>query len=306
MTEIGFPGVVIALIGGALKVSTPFLFVSLGECITEKSGRVNLGHEGVLVLGAMSGYGVSYLSGSPWLGVLAAGASGMLITAIHGYLARYPSMNEAALGIALMILGLGISFFFGKALVQLQAPRLPAFSLFGQARNPALREAFRVNVLLFIGILLVFTLKWALANTGWGLILRMCGESAQSAHARGYNVNRVRFAATAAGGFLSGIGGSYLSLFYPGAWLEGLSSGQGLMGVALVIFARWNPLYCLYTALLFGAAGSIGVSLQSIGISQGFYLFNTAPAVFAIIIMLTSSRRGSMLSGQPAELSLVH
>ena len=306
MAEIGLWGVAAALIGGALKVSTPFLFVSLGECITEKSGRVNLGHEGVLVLGAMAGYGVSWLSGSPWLGVLAAGVSGLLITSIHGYLARYPSINEAALGIALMILGLGISFFFGKTLISLQAPRLPAFILLPWAQNPAVREAFRINVLFFIGIILVFALKWALANTGWGLILRMCGESAQSAHARGYNVNRVRFAATVAGGFLSGIGGSYLSLFYPGAWLEGLSSGQGLMGVALVIFARWNPLYCLYTALLFGAAGSIGVSLQSIGISEGFHLFNAAPAVFAVVIILTASRKGSTLSGQPAELNLVH
>ena len=302
---MGIWGLVIALIGGAIKVSTPFLYVSLGECITEKSGRVNLGLEGVLVLGAMSGYGISYMTGSPWLGVFAAGIAGTMLAGFHGYVSRHKSVNSLALGIAIMTFGLGLSFFLGKSLVKLQAPLLSSLDLAFWSDNPAVKEALKINSLFIIGVLLAPGLKWAFANTRWGLIVRMCGESAQAARSQGYDVDRVRLFSTMAGGFLAGIGGSFLSLFYPGAWVEGLSSGQGLMAVALVIFAGWDPVKCLYTSLLFGAAGSIGVALQSIGISEGFHLFNAAPAFFAVLIMVFSSTKNPYFSGQPAELVLV-
>src|SRR4030081_1374084 len=121
--------VLFAIIGGALRVSTPFMFVALGECLTEKSGRVNLGLEGTLVLGAMSAYAVSYHSGSPWLGVLAAGGAGAALGAIHGYICKLPKVNDIAVGIAMMLFGTGIAFFFGNAYMQPSAPRLESFSL---------------------------------------------------------------------------------------------------------------------------------------------------------------------------------
>src|SRR5204863_890960 len=132
-------------------------------------------------------------------------------------------------------------------------------------------------------------LLWSLDNTGWGRAVRAVGDSADAARAMGYSVNRVRMLATMAGGFLAGIGGSFLSLYYPGSWNEGLSSGQGLMAVALVIFARWNPLYCLYAALLFGGAGAIAPALQSINITWGRYLFMAAPYVLTLVIMVLTS-----------------
>src|ERR1051325_8698946 len=120
---LGLWGIPLAMLGGAIRVSTPFLFVSLGECVTERSGRVNLGLEGTLVMGAMSGYGFSYLTGSPWAGVLGAGVVGALLGAVHGFICGKPRVNDIALGIALMLLGVGLAFFLGKPLIQPTAPR---------------------------------------------------------------------------------------------------------------------------------------------------------------------------------------
>jgi len=300
---LGAWGVPLAVIGGALRVSAPFLFVSLGECLTEKSGRVNLVLEGTLVLGAMGGYGVSYLSGSPWLGVVAAGALGALFGALHGFLCSRPRVNDIAVGIALMLLGIGLSFFLGKPLIQPTAPRLPAFSLGFWSDVPQVRSNLQINALLVLGIVLSPVLRWALKNTRWGLILRTVGESAEAARAMGYDVNRVRLLATMAGGVLAGIGGSFLSLFYPGSWNEGLSSGQGLMAVALVIFARWDPVRCLYASLLFGGASALGPALQSVGFTSGYYLFNAAPYALTLIIMVLSSSATKQSADLPMELT---
>jgi general nucleoside transport system permease protein len=291
-------------LGGAIRVSTPFLFVSLGECITEKSGRINLGLEGVLVMGAMSGYAVSYLSGSPWLGVLAAGAAGLLLGLLHGLICSLPRVNDIAVGIGLMMFGTGFAFFLGKPYVQPKAPTLPSIAFGNWSDSPQLQAALQVNPLLLIGLALALLLTWAFGNTRWGLVVRMVGDSSDAARAMGFRVPVVRTLATAAGGFLAGVGGSFLSLYYPGSWSEGLSSGQGLMAVALVIFARWNPLNCFYAALLFGGAGALGPALQSVGITSGYYLFNAAPYVLTLGIMIATCSTRHTLAGAPGELSI--
>lgn len=306
MTEteaLGAWGIPLAVLAGAVRVSTPFLFVSLGECITERSGRVNLGLEGTLVMGAMSGYAASYATGSAWLGVLAAGAIGVVLGAFHAFLCSKPRVNDIALGIALMQLGVGLAFFLGKPLIQPSAPRLGAIPLGFFSNSGQLRSALDVNVLFVIGLALAPILHFALKSTRLGLVLRTVGESAEAARALGYDVNRVRLLATMAGGFLAGVGGSFLSLYYPGSWNEGLSSGQGLMAVALVIFARWNPRRCLYASLLFGGAGALGPALQSVGITTGYYLFNAAPYVLTLFIMILSSSAKRASADMPAELA---
>jgi general nucleoside transport system permease protein len=295
-------GIVMGVVGGAIRISTPFLFVSLGECLTEKSGRVNLGLEGTLVMGAMSAYGVSYLTGSPWLGVLTAGVAGVVFGALHAWLCARPRVNDVAVGIALMLFGLGLAFFLGKPLIGPTAPHLPAFSAGWWSSSDQVKSALQINALFLIGLVMTVAVRFVLLRTRWGLIIRTVGESADTARAMGYDVARVRLLATMAGGFLAGVGGSFLSLFYPGSWNEGLSSGQGLMAVALVIFARWDPVRCLAASLLFGGASALGPALQSVGVTSGYYLFNAAPYVLTLAIIIATSSRDRALVGQPAEL----
>jgi simple sugar transport system permease protein len=298
----GAAGVALAVLGGAIRISTPFLFVSLGECLTEKSGRVNLGLEGTLVMGAMGAYGISYLTGSPWLGVLAAGALGVVLGTLHAWLCGRPRVNDIAVGIALMLFGVGLAFFLGKPLIGPSAPHLPSIALGWWSQSAQVRSALQINVLFLVGIAMSWAVLFLLKRTRWGLVIRTVGESADAARAMGYNVGRVRMLATMAGGFLAGVGGSFLSLFYPGSWNEGLSSGQGLMAVALVIFARWNPIRCLFASLLFGGASALGPALQSVGITSGYYLFNAAPYALTLGIIIATSSRDRALAGQPAEL----
>lgn len=296
--------VAVAVMGGAIRVGTPFLFVSLGECLTEKSGRINLGLEGVLVLSAMAGFAGSYLTGSPWLGVLLAGVAGALLAALHGLLCSLPRVNDIATGIALMLLGAGLAFYLGKPLIQPQAAQIPSLDLGGWSDSQQVQAALRINALFPIGVVLAALMAWALADTRWGLIVRMAGDSSDAARALGYSVNTVRVLATMAGGFIAGIGGASLSLYYPGSWNEGLSSGQGLIAVALVIFARWRPMACLGAALLFGGAGALGPALQSVGIGWGYHLFNAMPYALTLLILVWTCSPKQALQGAPMELGV--
>lgn len=304
MTDLGLWAVPLAILGGAIRVSTPFLYVSLGEVLTERSGRINLGLEGTLVFGAMSGYAVAYETGSPWIGLLAAALSGVLFGLLHGLICSLPKVNDIAIGIALMLLGTGLAFFFGDPFVQPVAPHLPAIPFGAWSAIPQVQAALRVNVLFLIGIALALAMAWMLRTTRVGLTLRTVGDSTDAARAMGLRPNRIRTLATAAGGAFAGIGGAYLSLFYPGAWSQGISSGQGLMAVALVIFARWSPVNCFWAALLFGGAGALGPALQSVGVTQGYYLFYAAPYVLTLGVLIATSSPNRATTGAPGELSI--
>ena len=303
-SDLGYWIIPLAIIGGAIRVSTPFLFVSLGEALTERSGRINLGLEGTLVFGAMSGYALACLTGSPWLGVLAAALCGALFGLVHGVICSLPKVNDIAVGIAMMILGMGLAFYFGKPFVQPVAPDLPAISFGWWSDIPQVRAALEVNVLFLIGAALAVLLWWMLRATRVGLTLRVVGDSTDAARAMGLRPALIRTCTTAVGGAFAGVGGAYLSLYYPGSWNEGISSGQGLMAVALVIFARWNPLACFGAALLFGGAGALGPVLQSVGCSEGYYLFFAAPYVLTLGVLIATSSPSRAMTGAPGELSI--
>ena len=294
--------VALAVFAGAIRVGTPFLFVSLGECLTERSGRINLGLEGVLVFSAMAAFAGSYLTQSVWLGVLVGAICGALLALLHGLACALPRVNDIAMGIAVMMLGIGLAFYFGKAFIQPQAPLLPALSLGDWSDSSAVRSALQINALFPIGVVMAGTMTWALKHTRWGLWVRMVGDSTDAARALGTSVTWTRAWATAAGGAIAGLGGASLSLYYPGSWNEGLSSGQGLIAVALVIFARWRPWACLWAALLFGGAGAVGPALQSVGITGYTYLFNAVPYVLTLVILVLISHRHSRIKGAPATL----
>lgn len=304
MTGQAWLDLLLAIVGGAVRVGTPFLFVSLGECLTEKSGRINLGLEGVLVLSAMAGFGGAYLSGSPWLGVLLAGACGALLALLHGLLCSLPRVSDIATGIALMLLGAGLAFYLGKPLIQPQAPQIPSIPLGAWSDSSNVQSALAINALFPLGIALAALMAWGLGHTRFGLVVRMAGDSSDAARALGYSVNTVRVAATTAGGFIAGLGGASLSLYYPGSWNEGLSSGQGLIAVALVIFARWSPWRCLGAALLFGGAGAVGPALQSVGVSGGTYLFNAMPYALTLAILVATCSPQRSIKGAPLELGV--
>ncbi|NSZ18909.1 ABC transporter permease [Agrobacterium vitis] len=303
-SALGLWGVPLAILAGAIRVSTPFIFVSLGETLTERSGRINLGLEGTLVFGAMAAYAVAVMTGSPWAGVAAAMVAGSLFGLLHGFICKFPKVNDIAIGIAMMQFGLGLAFFFGKPFIQPVAPKLPVISLGFWSHLPQIQAALTINILFIIGLVLALVLWWALKNTRIGLILRVVGDSSDAARAMGINPDTVRLLATMAGGALAAVGGAYLSLFYPGSWNERISSGQGLMAVALVIFARWNPLGCVLASVLFGGAGALGPALQSVGVSEGYYLFYAAPYVLTLIILIITSSPTRAISGAPAALSL--
>ena len=304
MTDIGLWGIPIAILGGAIRVSTPFLFVSLGEVLTERSGRINLGLEGTLVFGAMSGYATAVLSGSAWAGVLVAAIAGALFGLVHGIICSLPKVNDIAIGIAMMLFGTGLAFYFGKPFIQPVAPHLPAIPFGFWSGLPQLQAALEVNVLFVVGIALALAMAWMFRATRIGLILRVVGDSTDAARAMGLRPNVIRALATAAGGAFAGVGGAFLSLYYPGSWNEGLSSGQGLMAVALVIFARWNPIACFGAALLFGGAGALGPALQSVGVSSGYYLFYAAPYVLTLGVLIATSSPTRAMAGAPGELSI--
>jgi general nucleoside transport system permease protein len=300
--NVGWWGVPLAIAAGTMRGGTPFLFVSLGECLTEKSGKINLGLEGTLLTGAMSAYAISFLTGSPWLGVLMSGVAGMALGLIHAWLTQQPKVNDVAVGIAMIIFGSGIAFFLGKPFIQPSAPQLPTFNLGDWSNVSSLQEALRISPLFLIGVALAPTMTWFFKSTRWGLFIRAVGDSPDAALAMGVSIKKVRMLSIIAGSFLAGIGGASLSLYYPGIWSERISTGQGLMAVALVIFARWQPMQCLYASLLFGGAQAIGPALQSVGITQGYYLFNAAPYILTLGIMILTCSPTRTISGAPGAL----
>jgi len=180
-TDLGLWAVPLAMLAGAIRVSTPFLFVSLGECLTERSGRINLGLEGTLVFGAMAGYAIAFETGSAWAGVGAAAIAGIVFGYVHGLLCSLPKVNDIAIGIALMILGMGLAFFFGKSYIQPVAPQLPSIPLGFWAESPQLRSALQVNVLFLIGAVAAVGLWWMFRSTRLGLVIRVVGDSTDAA-----------------------------------------------------------------------------------------------------------------------------
>jgi simple sugar transport system permease protein len=235
-----------------------------------------------------------------------ASGTGAILGALHAVLCNRPRVNSVAVGIAMMIFGIGLAKYLGKPFIQPKAPQLPAIEFGSWSDIKQIREALSVNVLFLLGVGLAPFLAWMLKCTRWGMMVRVAGENVDAAAAMGYSVPRIRIVATAAGGLLAGIGGSYLSLYYPGLWSEQISSGQGLMAVALVIFAKWDPVRCLWASLLFGGVGSLGVALQGQNLSTASvaYLWNAAPYVLTLGIMILTSSRARALAGAPAELSL--
>jgi len=301
-STIGWLSVPIAILAGVLRGSVPFLFVSLGECLTEKSGKINLGLEGSMLLGAVSAYAISFHTGSALVGVLVAILVGLLAGLIHAALVLQPRVNDVAVGIAMIIFSSGMAFFFGKPYIQPKAAQISPLNFGAWSHNPQIKSALSLSPLLFVGIVLAIAMHWFFSSTSWGMLIRAVGENPVGSRAMGIPVNAFRFWCILSGSGLAAIGGANLTLFYPGSWIERISSGQGLVAVALVIFARWQPINCLYASLFFGGAQALGPALQAAGVSSYYYLFNAAPYILTLLIMVATCSRSGTLAYMPESL----
>src|ERR1700761_6722663 len=202
---LGLWEVPLAVIAGAMRGSSPFLFVSLGECLTEKSGKINLGLEGTLLMGAMSAYAVSYKTGSPWTGVIVGGLAGAGMGLLHSWLSQLPRVNDIAVGIALFILGSGLAFFIGDPFIEPMAPPLGVLNLGSWSHIPQLRAALKISPLLVVGIALAFAMHWFFLNTRWGMFIRAVGDNPSAARAQGISVKGVRTLSITTGSFFAGV-----------------------------------------------------------------------------------------------------
>ena len=284
--------------------ATPLLLAAIGELVVERSGVLNLGVEGMMVMGAVTGFGTSLLTGSPWLGVLAAILVGALFSLLFGFLALTLVTNQVATGLALTLLGLGVSGMVGEAFVGLPGNKLAAIQLPYLSDLPLVgRFLFGQDPLFYISILLTAGVTWFLFRTRAGLTLRSVGDNHGSAHALGTRVIAIRYAAVMFGGACAGLAGAQLSLVYTPQWIENMSAGRGWIALALVVFASWRPWRVLAGAYLFGAVSIGQLHAQAFGISVPSQLLSALPylATILVLVLISRNRRLTMMN-TPASL----
>ncbi len=297
----------IAILAAAISTGTPILFVALGEIIAEKSGVQNLGLEGMMLVGAVTGFIVGASSLNLFMAILAAALGGGVLALLHSYVTITLKANQVVSGLALTIFGTGLSGYLGKPYVGMPAP-----VKFDSVAIPFLSEIpvvgpvfFNHNVLVYFSYALVFLLWFFVYRTNFGLNLRATGENPGAADSLGVNVFALRYVYTIFGGMLAGVGGAYLSLASAPSWVENMSGGRGWIAIALVIFAIWNPARAIFGAYLFGGVEALGYRLQAIGVTASPFILNMMPYLLTIgvLILVTISSRTKHI-GEPESLGI--
>jgi general nucleoside transport system permease protein len=259
-----------------VTAATPLLLAALGEAVTERSGVLNLGVEGMMIMGAVAGFGAAFLSGNPWLGVIASIIAGMVMSLLFGVLTLNLLANQVATGLALTLLGLGLSALIGEAFVGQPGVKLPTWN--------------GIDPVVPLSLLMVPAVAWFLFRSKAGLVVRAVGNSHASAHALGYNVIGVRYLCVLFGGAMSGLAGGYLSLVYTPQWVENMTAGKGWIALALVVFASWRPFRVLAGAYLFGALSIFAFLIQTFGWGIPPQFLNSLPYLVTIIALVLISR----------------
>jgi simple sugar transport system permease protein len=305
MTEVLTPAFVVSVLAAAIAAGTAILYACLGELITERAGVLNLGVEGIMLMGALDGVAVCIATGSAWVGAGAALIVGAAMAAIHALLCVGLQANQVVSGLALTIFGAGLSAFLGRELVGIPPPdsfrRIEVPLL---AETPILgRVLFQQSALVYVSMVLTAFLWWYVYRTRAGLRLRAIGERPEAADAMGVDVARLRALYVIAGGALAGLGGAAISLGTNPGWTEGMTAGRGWIAVALVIFAAWNPARALVGAYLFGGVEAGQFRLQTAGIDVSPFFLNMLPYLFTIVVLVLSTREATRrLMGAPAAL----
>jgi simple sugar transport system permease protein len=285
--------------------STPLLIAAIGELVVERSGVLNLGVEGMMVIGAVCGFAAAILTGSPWIGVLAAIIAGMLLSLLFGFLAISLATNQVATGLSLTLLGIGLSGMIGENFVGQAGIRLPNLDLPVLTDIPMVgRLIFGQDPLFYISLALTAGVMWFLFRTRTGLTLRAIGDSHKSAHALGINVLKYRYLAVMFGGGCAGLAGAHLSLVYTPQWVENMTAGRGWIALALVVFASWRPWRVIGGAYLFGAVTIGQLHAQALGFGIPSQFLSSLPYVATIVVLVLISRnRRLTVMNTPASLA---
>ncbi len=285
--------ILIAILAAAVQSGTPILYATLGALITERSGVLNLGVEGMMIVGAFAGFLGLYVTGSPWLGFCAAGCAAMFMASLHGTVCLVFRGNQVVSGLALTILGTGLADYLGAPYVLTVTKGFSAFSLPLLGDIPFLGPIFfQQDVLVYCSYILVPLVWFFLMRTRWGLALRATGENPMAVQAAGLSPLGLRWAGVLAGGFLAGLGGAYLSLAATHQWTSSITAGRGWIAVALVIFAFWRPERAMLGAYLFGGAWALQPRLQALGVIIPSSFLSMLPYVLTLLVLLFSSVRG--------------
>ncbi|UOD35823.1 ABC transporter permease [Deferribacteraceae bacterium V6Fe1] len=296
------------IIDATIRAGTSILYATLGEIIIERSGIINLGIEGLMLIGALAGFYTTYTTESLILGVFAAVLVAGLAGLIHGILCTYFKGNQIVSGLALTMFGVGITAVLGKSMVgqtivgfkRIEIPVLSKIPIIGNS-------LFNQDILVYLSIFLVFLISFFLYKTVWGLNLRTVGENPYAADVSGIDTYKYRLAATFVGSGLAGLGGAYLSLAYTPLWIENMTAGRGWIAVALVIFSSWSCKRALFGAYFFGGISAIQLRFQAMGTTISAHILQMLPYIFTIIVLIIATikiEKGS--SSQPESLGLVY
>jgi simple sugar transport system permease protein len=300
-------GLAEAIILSVIAASTPLLLAAAGELVTERSGVLNLGVEGMMIMGAACGFAGAYLTGSTFIGALAGIAAGAALAAVFALLTLGLAVNQVATGLALTILGVGLSGLIGAGFVgeritpapQLYIPVLTGLPVVGKI-------LFGQDAFVYFSIALVAAIWWFLYRARAGLILRAVGDNHASAHSLGYPVLKVRLLAVLFGGGCAGLGGAYLPLAYTPFFVSGMTAGRGWIALALVVFASWRPIRLVGGAYLFGAVSILQLHAQALGLGVPSQLMSSLPYLATVIVLVLISRtRATAGSAAPACLGMV-
>lgn len=269
----------LAVILTIVTAATPLLIAAMGELVVERSGVLNLGVEGMMVMGAVAGFAAALITGSTTLGILAAILAGVMMSLLFGFLTLSLVANQVASGLALTLLGIGLSGLIGESFVGLPGLKMP--TLLG------------VDGLVPFSLFLVAAVSYVLFRTKAGLVVRAVGNSHHSAHALGYRVIAIRYLSVMFGGACAGLAGAYLSLAYTPQWIENMTAGRGWIALALVVFASWRPLRTLFGAYLFGAVSIMGFVVQSMGLGIPSQFLSSLPylVTIAALVIISGNKR---------------
>ncbi len=297
-------GVAEAILISIVVASTPLLLASLGELVAERSGVLNLGVEGMMIMGAVCGFIATVESGSPYVGIVAAILAGMAMACLFSVLTLVLVANQVATGLALTLLGTGLAGLIGERYASLPGIKLQSIYIPGLTDLPFVgRLLFGEDPLVYLTVALTIGVSWFLFRTRGGLILRSVGDSHTSAHALGYSVLRVRFLAVLFGGACAGLGGAYLVLVSTSQWLDNMTAGRGWIALALVVFATWLPWRLAAGALLFGAVGILQYHAQALGVSVPAQFLSALPYLTTIVVLvIISGNRMLARANTPAML----